>query len=138
MKTKSFDEYLEKRLNKAEIAEIEEQAKLEKEGLVSLQQDIWNLLQRYMKKEDIGFNELGRRLDVTPTQLSRIQKAQANLIKRHEEIKDRLDRIMTRRLQREYRGDIIIPWVRSPLSIQHPDTFLRDIKSRTTLGRQVV
>ncbi len=79
MKTKSFSDYLKKRLDKTEIAELEEQAALEKKGLVALQQDIWKMLQGYMKKEDIGFNELGRRLDVSPTQLSRIQKAQANL-----------------------------------------------------------
>jgi hypothetical protein len=79
MKTKSFNDYLKKRLNKSEIAEIEEQATLEKEGLVSLQEDIWESLSDYMKKEAIGFNELVRRLNITPTQMVRIQKRQANL-----------------------------------------------------------
>lgn len=64
------------------------------------------------------------------------KKAQIALVKRHEEIKDRLDSIMTRRLQREYRGDIIIPWVNSPLSIQNPDTFLRELKRKSASRRQ--
>lgn len=39
MKTKSFKMYLEKRLNKKEIAEIEEQALLEQRALKNLQDD---------------------------------------------------------------------------------------------------
>ena len=79
MKTKSFDDYLKKRLDKKEIKEIEEQALLEKESLASLQEDVWKLLSGYMKKEKVGFNELVRRLNITPAQASRIQKKEANL-----------------------------------------------------------
>ncbi|MFA6409371.1 MAG: hypothetical protein WCW01_04265 [Gammaproteobacteria bacterium] len=35
MKTKSFQDYLEKRLSKKEIKKIEEEAKLEKDALLS-------------------------------------------------------------------------------------------------------
>jgi hypothetical protein len=63
MRTKSFQEYLEKRLSKAEIAEIEEQAKLEIKVLRALQKSISDALTDYMKKTNIGFNELVRRLD---------------------------------------------------------------------------
>jgi transcriptional regulator with XRE-family HTH domain len=79
MKTKSFQEYLEKRLSKAEIAEIELQAKFEKEALVALQKDITQAIDSYMKKENIGFNELVRRLDISPTQLAKIQRGEANI-----------------------------------------------------------
>jgi hypothetical protein len=63
MQKKSFQKYLEKRLNKDEIAEIEQQAKLEKKVFEKLQHDIANAMNNYMKKNDIGFNELVRRLD---------------------------------------------------------------------------
>ncbi len=79
MKTKSFKIYLEKRLDKKEIAEIEAQALLEKQALQSLQDDISNTIAEYMTKEKIGFNELVRRLGATPSQVSKIQKGEANL-----------------------------------------------------------
>lgn len=79
MKTKSFDKYLEKRLNKVEIAKIETQAKLEKEALASLQKDIAKALDEYMAEEKIGFNELVRRLDISPTQVVKIKNREANL-----------------------------------------------------------
>jgi len=79
MKTKKFDDYLKKRLDKSEIAEIERQAKLEYIALKSLQDDIANAIAEYMEQEEIGFNELVRRLDVSPSQVSKIQKGEANL-----------------------------------------------------------
>ena len=79
MKTKSFKVYLEKRLNKKEIAEIEAQALLEKQALKNLQDDISKAISKYMIKEKIGFNELVRRLDTSPVQVSKIQKGEANL-----------------------------------------------------------
>lgn len=79
MKSKSFQGYLEKRLDKAEIAEIEKSAKLEAKIIKSLQEDISGAVTQYMKKEKIGFNELVRRLDISPTQASRIKSGEANL-----------------------------------------------------------
>lgn len=79
MKTKSFQKYLEKRLNKNEIQEIEKLAKFEKTVLYNLQKDIAEAVSLYMKNESIGFNELVRRLDISPTQAIKIQKGQANL-----------------------------------------------------------
>jgi len=79
MKTKSFQTYLERRLNKQEITEIQEQASLEKAALQSLQDDISNAVAEYMTKEKIGFNELVKRLGASPTQVSKIQKGEANL-----------------------------------------------------------
>lgn len=79
MKTKSFQKYLEKRLDKNEIYEIEKIASLEADYLSSLQEDISKAVVKYMADEKIGFNELVRRLDVSPTQASKIQSGEANL-----------------------------------------------------------
>jgi DNA-binding Xre family transcriptional regulator len=79
MKTKSFQEYLEKRLNKKEIAEIEEQARLEAKILRSIQRFITEAVDEYMQKNEIGFNELVRRLDASPSHVAKIQRGEANL-----------------------------------------------------------
>lgn len=79
MKTKSFHQYLEKRLDQSEIAEIEKLASLEMDFLKSLQKNVAHAVEKYMAKEDIGFNELVRRLNISPTQASNIQKGKANL-----------------------------------------------------------
>lgn len=79
MKAKSFQQYLDKRLDKAEIAEIEKLAKLEFEIMKSFQEDIAKAVTHYMADEKIGFNELTRRLNVSPTQASRIKSGEANL-----------------------------------------------------------
>lgn len=79
MKVKSFKQYLEKRLDKDEIAEIEKLAELEAEFLKSLQEDISKVVTNYMVGKKIGFNELVRRLNISPTQASKIQSGEANL-----------------------------------------------------------
>lgn len=79
MKSKSFKEYLKKRLNPEEIAEIEHQAKMEFESLKSLQTDVSSAVSNFMKEKKMGFNELGRKLDISPSQISKIQKGEANL-----------------------------------------------------------
>lgn len=79
MKAKSFQKYLEKRLDQSEVAEIEKLAKLEMEFLRSLQEDVSSAVANYMAKENIGFNELVRRLNISPTQASNIQSGKANL-----------------------------------------------------------
>jgi hypothetical protein len=79
MKTKSFKEYLEKRLDKDEITEIEEQAQLEVKILQSIQKLIADAMEDYMKKNKIGFNELVRRLDSSPSHVAKMQRGEANL-----------------------------------------------------------
>lgn len=79
MKTKSFQKYLEKRLNKDEIAEIEKQAQLEVKVLNSIQDSICAAMNDYMKKNKIGFNEFVRRLDSSPAHVSKIQRGKTNL-----------------------------------------------------------
>lgn len=79
MKTKSFKEYLDTRLSKAEIKQIEQAAKIEFEVFSMLQSDISKALAHYMSESNIGFNELVRQLGKSPTQVSRIIKGEANL-----------------------------------------------------------
>lgn len=79
MKVKSFEKYLESRLNKNEIAELEKQAKMEFDALVSLREDVARTVAKYMDDKHIGFNELVRRLGVSPSKLAKIQNGEANL-----------------------------------------------------------
>jgi hypothetical protein len=79
MKTKSFQSYLESRLDKDEISEIKEQVELEYQAIKNLQDDITKSVAEYMAKEKIGFNELVKRLGVSPSKVSKIQKGEANL-----------------------------------------------------------
>jgi hypothetical protein len=79
MKTKKFQEHLEKRLSKAEITEIEKQAEFEYQALCVIQAFVAKAITEYVIKEKIGFNELVRRLGVSPTQVAKIQKGRANL-----------------------------------------------------------
>jgi hypothetical protein len=79
MKTKSFQKYLESRLNKDEIAEIKRQALREVEILASFQRMLADMTTDYMEKNNIGFNELVRLLDVSPSQVVKIQRGEANL-----------------------------------------------------------
>ena len=74
MKTKSFEKYLETRLNKEEIAKIEKQAGLEIRILKYIQNTISQAVNDYMTENKIGFNELVRRLDSSPTHVAKIQK----------------------------------------------------------------
>ncbi len=79
MKTKSFQKYLEKRLDKDAIAEIKEQAQLEIKILISIQQMISSTMEDYMEKNKVGFNELVRRLDSSPAHVAKIRRGEANL-----------------------------------------------------------
>ncbi len=79
MQTKNFNDYLAKRLSQSEIKQIKIQAEREKNILVTLQQDIAQAVEHYMTSENIGFNELVRRLDISPTKASNIKKGNANL-----------------------------------------------------------
>ena len=47
--------------------------------LQSLQEDVSKAVAEYMTEEQIGFNELVRRLNISPTQASKIQSGAANL-----------------------------------------------------------
>src|SRR3990167_11555348 len=79
MKVKSFKQYLEKRLDQAEIREIEKAASVEFEILSTLQKEVANDVISYMDRKKMGFNDLVRQLGKSPTQVSNIIKGEANL-----------------------------------------------------------
>ncbi|MEM1243542.1 MAG: hypothetical protein AAGG80_01840 [Pseudomonadota bacterium] len=79
MKTQSFKTYLEKRLNKQEIADIEKAAALELKYFRDLQADVSKALQDYMQEKNLGFNDIVNKLGKTPTQVSNILNGRANL-----------------------------------------------------------
>jgi len=51
----------------------------EMDAVKKLQKDVALNIMKYMEKDDIGFNELARRLSTSPTQTQKIQKGKANL-----------------------------------------------------------
>ena len=79
MALKNFDDYIKTRLCKKEIIDIEKQAKAEIKMFKSWQESIKQTLNDYMKKNNVGFNDLVRILDISPTQIAKIKKGQANL-----------------------------------------------------------
>ena len=79
MKTRSFAEYAKKRLTKEEIEQIDKEAEREVQFLKSMQMMISVVVDDYMKKNKIGFNELVRRLDTSPSYLSKVKRGEANL-----------------------------------------------------------
>ena len=58
MKVKSFKTYLEKRLDKKDIQEIKDAAKIEFEILTELQAEVAETLINYMTENKLGFNDL--------------------------------------------------------------------------------
>ena len=45
----------------------------------SLQEDVTRLIAQYMAREKIGFNEVVRRLGISPSQFSKIQRGSGNI-----------------------------------------------------------
>lgn len=79
MKLGNFQDLLDERFTKEELAEIDREVELELAALKALQQSVKELFENYMKQNNLGFNDLVKKLDSTPKQVSRIQKGQANL-----------------------------------------------------------
>ena len=77
--TKDFQEYIETRLTKEEIAEIDREVELEVKILRSIQRFISSSLEEYMTENKVGFNELVAKLGSSPSHLSKIRKGEANL-----------------------------------------------------------
>lgn len=76
---KSFQSLMEKRFTKEEIAEIEQEARLEFQAFKALQDDVTHVVDDYMHEQNIGFNELVDRLAVSPAHIAKIKKGTANL-----------------------------------------------------------
>ena len=79
MRAKNFKDTLEQRLDRREIKSLQSQVKLEQEALKTLRQEIANAVNKHMMETGIGFNELTRRLHISPSQAAKITRGQANL-----------------------------------------------------------
>ncbi|HEV2600827.1 MAG TPA: hypothetical protein VGT41_00880 [Candidatus Babeliales bacterium] len=79
MKLKNFKDLVNECLTKKEIAEAEKQARLELKALHRLQTCMKEAIDDYMKKNDVGFNELVKKLNSNPRQIAKIQSGKANL-----------------------------------------------------------
>jgi hypothetical protein len=84
MKTKypqtvDFQESVEALFGKERCDEFKKQAESEVKILRAMQNFITTSLEDYMQEHQVGFNELVRRLDVSPTYFSKMRKGQANL-----------------------------------------------------------
>jgi hypothetical protein len=79
MKTKSFDDLIKTKLSQEQLDEIKKQAQLEVAILRSIQKVLSDTMAEYMKKNEVGFNEVVRRLSTSPSQAAKIQRGEANL-----------------------------------------------------------
>lgn len=79
IKLGNFQDLLDKKFTKEQLAEIDREVELEYQALRALQQNIKDALADYMEQHNIGFNEVVRRLNTSPKQISQIQKGNANL-----------------------------------------------------------
>lgn len=79
MSTKSFNDYLQKRLSNEEVRDIKAEAKVEFKAIRSLQSDVSSAVSDYMKSESVGFNEFARKLGKSPSHISKIIRGEANL-----------------------------------------------------------
>ena len=77
--TKNFEEYAEKRLGKEKFEALSQQADQEVKILLAIQKFISSSVEEYMVENNVGFNELVRKLHVSPTYVSKMRKGQANL-----------------------------------------------------------
>jgi hypothetical protein len=78
-KTKSFQKYIETRFSKKELTEIEAEAALEVKLLRSIQKMITDGVNEYMSKHNVGFNELARQLNWSPSKFAKVRRGEANL-----------------------------------------------------------
>lgn len=78
-KTKSFQKYIETRFSKQELAEIKAEAALEVRLLRSIQKMITDGVNEYMSEHKVGFNELARQLNWSPSKFAKVRRGEANL-----------------------------------------------------------
>ncbi len=78
-KGESFQKHAEELLGKEGAAQLKKEALREATILRAMHKLITTSVDQYMKKEDVGFNELARRLKLSPTYVSKMRKGKANL-----------------------------------------------------------
>ena len=79
LQTGDFQELAEKLVGKEKAAELKKEAHREAEILRAMHKLITSSVEEYMQDQQVGFNELARRLKLSPTYVSRMRKGQANL-----------------------------------------------------------
>lgn len=79
MQAKNFATSLKERLNESEIRALKKQSKLEVQYIQLLQNTIAEEVKLYMEKQDMGFNNMVKKLDISTAKLAKILKGEANL-----------------------------------------------------------
>jgi hypothetical protein len=74
-----LSEFISEHYSKDDGAEIRAAAQEEFAQLQALQEDVTRIIAQYMAREKIGFNEMVRRLGISPSQFSRIQRGDGNI-----------------------------------------------------------
>lgn len=74
-----LSEFIAENYTAEEAASIRASAAEEFAQLQSLQDDVSRLIAQYMAREKIGFNEVVRRLGISPSQFSKIQRGSGNI-----------------------------------------------------------
>jgi len=77
-----FDDYdaiRKEKLSKSDLKKQDKLIKAEAQALRIMQETISHAVATYMAEEEIGINELTRRLDTSSRQTSRIMKGEANI-----------------------------------------------------------
>ena len=77
--SESFHAHAQELLGKKEASLLKKEAQLEAKILQNIQNIIQSSVENYMVEQNIGFNELSRRLHASPTYISKMRKGQANL-----------------------------------------------------------
>ena len=77
--TISLDGYFEKRLGTETYLQLKKEAHREAEILLAMHELVTSSVNEYMQEQQVGFNELARRLKLSPTYVSKMRKGQANL-----------------------------------------------------------
>jgi hypothetical protein len=77
-----LSEFISEHYSKDEAADIRADAQEEFAQLQALQEDVTRIIAQYMAREKIGFNEMVRRLGISPSQFSRIERGDGNIDKK--------------------------------------------------------
>lgn len=79
MQAKNFATSLKERLDEREIRALKKQSNLEVQYTQFLQNTIAEEVKSYMEKQDIGFNNMVKKLDISTAKLAKILKGESNL-----------------------------------------------------------
>ena len=74
-----LSEFISENYSSEDSASMRTAVAEEFEQLQSLQEDVTRLIAQYMAREKIGFNEVVRRLGISPSQFSKIQRGSGNI-----------------------------------------------------------